>query len=406
MPRFEYRAAQIDGEIVEGQMEAPELAVVIERLQGQGLLPIHAAERKAGAASSWRLQMGLLRQRVGWRERVEFIRSLATMLEANIVLDHSLKVIARVTANPNLAEVIEQMRHAIEGGETFSAALMNHPQLFPSFYGGMVKAGESTGTLALALGRLADYEERSLALRETVRSAMVYPLLLMVVAGLSLMILLVYVVPNFEPLFADMGAAIPFSTQVVIGCARLLQGYWWLLGLGIIGALLGARMLWQGEQSRYALDKLILRAPLVGDLQLKVEIARFSRSLGALLQNRVPILGAMAVVRESISNTVLRANLAAVSNDLEQGRGLAKPLAQGGWFPDLALQFIEVGEESGQLENMLMKLADIYDTEVERAVKRVLAILEPVLILGMGVIIGFIIISILLAILGLNEFAL
>ena len=387
-------------------MEAPSQAAVIEQLQAQGLLPIHAAEQKPGSAASMRLQIDLFRQRVGWRERVEFIRSLATMLAANIVLDHALKVIARVTANQSLVAVVEQMRHAIEGGETLSAALANHPQLFPDFYGGMIKAGESSGTLAQALNRLADYEERSLALRETVRSAMVYPLLLVVVAGISLMILLVYVVPNFEPLFADMGAAIPLSTQVVIGSARLLQSYWWLLGLATIAGLLGGRMLWQGEQSRYFLDKLLLRLPLIGDLTLKVETARFSRSLGSLLQNRVPILNAMQVVRESITNTVLRADLAAVVIDLEQGRGLATPLARSGRFPELTLQFIEVGEESGQLENMLMKLADIYDEEVERAVKRTLAILEPVLILGMGVVIGFIIISILLAILGLNEFAL
>ena len=387
-------------------MEAPSQAAVIEQLQAQGLLPIHAAEQKSGSAASVPLQIDLFRQRVGWRERVEFIRSLATMLAANIVLDHALKVIARVTANQTLVAVVEQMRHAIEGGETLSAALANHPQLFPEFYGGMIKAGESSGTLAQALNRLADYEERSLGLRETVRSAMVYPLLLVVVAGISLMILLVYVVPNFEPLFADMGAAIPLSTQVVIGSARLLQSYWWLLGLATIAGLLWGRMLWQGEQSRYFLDKLLLRLPLVGDLTLKVETARFSRSLGSLLQNRVPILNAMQVVRESVTNTVLRADLAAVATDLEQGRGLAAPLARGGRFPELTLQFIEVGEESGQLENMLMKLADIYDEEVERAVKRTLAILEPVLILGMGVVIGFIIISILLAILGLNEFAL
>jgi general secretion pathway protein F len=277
--------------------------------------------------------------------------------------------------------------------------------VFSRFYLNMIRAGEAGGSIEVVLARLAEFMERSKALQDSVTSALIYPLILLGVSGLSVVILLTFVVPQFQQLFADAGKALPLATQVVIAVGDGFRRYWWVGLLVIVGLVLTVQQQLSRPQTRYRWDGLLLRAPLLGDLVAKVEMARFARTLGTLLGNGVSLLAALAIVKETLTNQMLASALGDVAENLKAGQGLAEPLLAAGTFPKLAIHMIRVGEETGQLQEMLLQVADTYDGEVQSTVKRLLALLEPVLILGLGVIIAGIIMSILVAILSLNDLA-
>jgi general secretion pathway protein F len=333
-------------------------------------------------------------------------RELATMLNAGLPLDHGLGVLARLSHKPAVSRMLNRVRGEVEAGVSLSDAMQKEVGVFSPFYINMVRAGESTGMVEQTLERLAEYEERSQGLREAVRSALIYPALLFLIAGASLVVLLTYVVPRFEPLFADMGAALPWSTAMVISVARALESFWWAIPFVVLLGFYVGRRAFRDAELKRAWDRGVLRIPVLGDLLLQIEMARFSRTLGTLLANGVPLLTGLGIIKDTLQNTLLLEATNTVANSLEQGKGLARPMEEAACFPELAVQLIQVGEDTGKLDAMLMKIAEIYDADVERTLKRALALLEPALILGMGAVIGFIIISILLAILGLNEFVL
>jgi general secretion pathway protein F len=276
---------------------------------------------------------------------------------------------------------------------------------FSRFYLNMIRAGEAGGALEVVLKRLTEFLERSQALRETVTSALIYPMILLTVSALSVIILLTFVVPQFQRLFADAGKALPLATQIVIAVGDGFRHYWWVGALLMVLAVVTLRRQFSQPESRARWDRWLLRLPLVGDLIAKVETARLSRTLGTLLGNGVSLLNALAIVRETLSNQVMATALGEVAEHVKAGRGLAEPLQDAESFPKLAVQMIRVGEETGQLQEMLIQIADTYDGEVQTAVKRLLTLLEPAMILGLGVIIAGIIMSILVAILSLNELA-
>lgn len=406
MTRFSYKAVATSGEIVQGEMEAGERGTVIERLQESGLFPISAQELSADGHALSLAIPGITRAGTTRRDVMLLTRELATMLNAGLPLDHALGVLARLTQKPAVRQVLERIRGEIEAGLSMSQAVEKEHGVFSLFYINMLRAGESSGMVEHTLERLAEYEERSQAMREAVRSALVYPALLLVIASIALMVLLTYVVPKFEPLFADMGTALPWSTALVIELARALRSFWWTVPIIAILGFYAGRWAFNETNLRRSWDRGVLHMPVVGELIVKLEMARFSRTLGTLLANGVPLLTGLGIIKGTLQNAALLEATDAVASSLEQGKGLAKPMANSGAFPELAVQLIQVGEDTGQLNSMLMKLAEIYDGDVERAIKRALAILEPMLILGMGLVIGFIIISILLAILGLNDFVL
>jgi len=274
---------------------------------------------------------------------------------------------------------------------------------FSPFFVSLIRAGEATGALELVLQRLAEHQERTQQLKDAILSAMLYPAILLVVAGSSLVVLLIYVVPQFQPMFEDLGRALPASTQLVILLAAGLRHYWWTLPLIGIGAYLTFVWLLAKSHWKALVDRLLINLPLLGDLVVRVELTRIFRTLGTMTDNGVTLLDSVRTVSTTTSNLVIANALQEASKALEQGRGLSQPLSDIEWFPPLAIQLIHVGEETGTLPRMLLKLADIYDNEGESALKRALALMEPVLILGLGLLIAFIIISILLGILGLNE---
>jgi len=399
VPKYFYKAVKLDGEAVEGELEAADEHAVISALQAQGLLPLET--RSAGGL---RARLGRTRRRrLNQKEIGILTRELATLIEAGLTLDRSLQVLIELTPEGHLVRVLSDLQDRVRGGATFSSALEAQEGQFPRLYINMVKAGEAGGALDQVLDRLADYLERTAELRQTVTSALVYPSILLFVAFTSVILLLVFVVPQFTALFQDMGAALPLSTRIVVGAGDLFRNYWWamLAAVALIALVLERWM--QDEQVRDRLDHRILGLPLFGDLIWKMETARLAHTLATLLKNGLPLLSALTLAKEVVSNRKISHLLDEAGEDLKHGRGLAGPLVRLKALPDLALQMIRVGEESGALDAMLAKVANIYDRETRNSVQSMLTLLEPVLIIGLGVVVAGIIISILMAILGANE---
>jgi general secretion pathway protein F len=345
------------------------------------------------------------RQRVSQKHIGLITQQLAQLLKAGLPLDRALTVLISVNNESKVQKLLTRIQEAVRGGSGLADALEAQSGVFTRLYLNMVRAGEAGGSLEVVLERLADFLERSKALKDTVTSALIYPLILLLVAGASVVILLTYVVPQFQTLFDDAGEALPLATQIVIGLGEGVRRYGWLGVVLLAGSVLFFRQQFSQIETRYRWDRLALRTPLIGDLIAKVETARLARTLGTLLRNGVPLLTALGIVREIIANQVLSQSLGAVAENLKAGQGLAEPLLKQQVFPPLAIHMIRVGEETGQLDAMLLQVADTYDGEVQTTVKRLLSLLEPILILGLGLIIAGIIMSILVAIISINDLA-
>lgn len=399
MALFSYKAVRQDGEPVEGELEAADEAAVVRLLQGEGLIPIQA--RRAGGL---RDQLRRSRSRGLTNKEISVLtRELSTLLDSGMTLDRSLQILIELTEDERIVRILENLQERVRGGATFSAALEDQDGQFPRLYVNMVRAGEASGALEAVLGRLADYLERAAELKETITSALVYPAILLFVAGLSVILLLVFVVPQFAVLFEDMGAALPLPTRIVIAVGDLFRDYWWaMLAVAALFAL-GLERWLQNPEVRTRVDHRLLGLPLFGDLIWKLETARLCHTLSTLLKNGLPLLSALNLSKEVVSNRKISGLLEEAAEDLKHGRGLAGPVARRKILPQMALQMIRVGEESGSLDAMLAKVAEIYDKETQASVKRMLTLLEPVLIIGLGIVVAGIIVSIIVPILGANE---
>lgn len=406
MPSFHYKAVSATGEALEGEMEARAQAAVVERLQAMGYIPIRVEEAQSETdvetgSFSW-LRSGLVNQ----SEVAVFTREIATLLHAGLPLDRALEILVALSENAKVRRLLMHMRDDVRGGASLSAAMEAQKGVFNRFYLNMVRAGEAGGALGPVLMRITEFMERAKALKETVKSALIYPTILVVASVSAVMLLLVFVVPQFSVMFEQSGKTLPVATQIVIAAGDFLKHDWWMLLLGGVAVYVLMRQQLRNPVSRYRWDGWLLRLPLVGDLVAKIEVARFSRSLGTLLGNGVTLLNALFIIKETLTNSVMAQGLDGVATQLKEGLGLGKPMMETGLFPKLAVHMVMVGEETGQLEEMLIRVADVYDSEVETAVRRMLSLMEPVLILGLGLLIGGIIMSILVAILSVNDLAL
>jgi general secretion pathway protein F len=403
MARFAYKAVGADGEVVEGEVEAVNREAVIDRLHAQGQVPIRAEEIRGAAGRAFSFRLLPERRRVRRGDVSLLTRELATLLTAGLPLDRALSVLGELSAAAPVRAVTLDLRDRVRGGAALAEALEAHPEVFPNFYVGMVRAGEAGGTLEEVLGRLADGLERAEALRENLRSALRYPVIVVIMAVVSLGVLMTLVIPEFRPMFEDAGAALPLSTAVIIATSDFLRDYWWLL-LGLCLALaLALRQHNRTPAGRLRWDTWWSRAPLFGELIRKVEIARFARTLGTLLANGVSVLNALSMTTEVLGNRAVAQAIGRTQGRLAKGEGLSGPLAESGVVPGLALQLIQVGEETGQLESMLLRIADIYDDEVKRSVERLLSILVPLMTIALGLLIAAIIGSMMAAILSAYE---
>ena len=394
-------------------MEGASHAGVIAHLQSTGLIPIRATEvGQAGANSAANVvvrapalkQTSLFsKTRVSQDDLGILTRELATLLKAGLPLDRSMEILIGLVEKPAVGELLVAIRNDVRGGASLSKALDPHRDVFTRFYINMVKAGEVGGALGNVLMRLADHMERSKEVRDSVVSALVYPAILFVVAVASVLILVIFVVPQFKQIFDQSGKAIPLATEIVLATGIFTRTYWPAMVGGVaIGIWLLVRSL-NNPVSRAKWDVKFLRWPIMGKLVTKMEMARFARSLAILLQNGVPLLAALSILKDTMGNVVFRDAVEIVARDLKEGRGMAKPMNEANVFPKLAVQMIAVGEETGKLDEMLFQVADVFDREVAAAVKRALALIEPFMIIGLAFLIGGIIMSLLVAMFGLMD---
>ncbi len=406
MPVFSYRAADRAGRTIDGVMEAHDSQAVIERLHREEYFPVRveradARPRLAGLS----LGLGGTRSpRVPARDLLTFTQQLSTLVDAGIPLDRALTILADLSVSARLRQIVQDVGQSVRTGSTLADALSrHHPRPFSRLYINTVRAGEKGGVLEAALRRLAEHLEQTRELREALTSAMIYPALLISVGIGAVIFLMTFVLPRFAVIFADLGQGLPLPTRILLAISQGLTTYWWVLALVVLAALLTWQLVSRSEAGRLAVDRWLLGLPAFGDLARKIEVGRFARTLGTLLRSGVPLLAALGVAREVAGNRVIALALGAVQEGAKRGDGLARPMAETGAFPALAIHMVRVGEETGRIEDMLERVATSYEGEIRVAVRRFIALLEPVIILGLGLVVLGIVLSILLAILSINE---
>lgn len=402
MPRFRFKALTAEGSLVSGEIDALSADAAISAIQARGEFPLSAVEAAAGLS---RDLGGLFRRRrVPQRAIAIALRELATLLEAGLPLDRALDVVRALGADKRLDQALILARDRVRGGLSLADALATEA-LLPKLVLSLIRAGELAGALDEALRRAAEYQERAHLLTESIKSALIYPIILVATAGLSITFILTTVLPEFKPMFAEAGQALPLPTRLVMFAGDLVGSYGWAVVLAVCALGFGLRRALTRPIFRRRWDGALLRLPVFGTLVLKTEIARFSRTLGTLLASGLPLPAALAATRDVLGNRAMAEAVENMARDLRAGEGLSDLLRRTALFPGLVVQLVRVGEESGKLEDMLLRQAEIYDREVARTIERLMSALVPGLTIGLGLIVAGIITSILLAILKVNELA-
>ena len=406
MTLFSYKATDQTGKIVTGTQDASDEKGVVAALQAQGYIPIRitsSAKASSRLSSGWEKSIFGVLKKVSEKDILRFTEDLATLLDSGLPLDRSLQILRDASDKKGLKSVLNDVLKAVQKGSDLSDALANHPKRFSRFYVNMVKAGEAGGFLDLILKRMSIYLNDIKDLKDYIVSAMIYPLFLICIGGISILVLLTYVIPKFAVIFADLGQAIPFSTQLLLSTAAFFQRYVLLLLAGFAAVIFLWRRFSMTPAGRYRIDSFLTTLPVVGGFIQELETARFARTLGTLIKSGVPILGSLTLVQGVIRNRVIAESLDFIRERVREGDALSKPLADSDMFPKLATQMIIVGEETGRLDEMLFKIGDIYEKKVRNLIKKGMSLMEPAVILTMGIIIGFIVISMLMAIFSMND---
>jgi len=359
--------------------------------------------RESRRSSPGRISLPRIRRQNRRPDVASFTRSLSVLLESGTPLDRALDIMREVESSEATLALIREVQTSVRGGASLSAALDEQGSLFSRFYVSMVRAAELSGQLADGLERLSNYLARAQALRNRVSSALIYPGILLGVAGLSVVILLTAVVPQFRPMFEEMGADLPTPTRIVLSVSDFLASNGWWLPIAAVGLAIVLQRTWTQPATRRRIDGWMIGLPLIGSLVQGIDTARFSRSLGTLLDNGVPVLKGLAIAKDTMSNVVMAEAVGRAADELREGGHLSRALLDAGIFPGLAMRLLKVGEESGCVDRMMLRVADIYDEEVELTIQRMLSMLEPVLIIGLGVVIAGIIVSVLVGIISIND---
>lgn len=380
--------------MVEGVIEAADDKAVIERLKDAGAIPIKVTAQKENIRTKIHL-------RSSRKDLQAFTTELSVLLNAGLTLDRSLQIVSDVSGSDEIKGVVQSLLKSIREGNTFSDALQKYPKIFPRMYVNMIRAGEASGVLNVILEKLNEYLESSRELREHIISAMIYPAILIITGGISIIILLTFVLPKFSVIFAELGGALPLPTQILLSLSEGLRAFWWIMLLTIAAGWVAFRYYLKSDGGRYRWDAFKIR--IMGELIGKLETVRFCRTLGLLLKSGVPLLQALNNARDVIGNQVIASALGAVSKGAKEGKGISAPLTEAGVLPALAMSMIKVGEETGQLDTMLLKVAAAYEKSLQETIKRFVSLLEPAMILIMGLIIGFIVISMLVAIFSITD---
>ncbi len=404
MALYTYKAKDAKGQVISGSLEAETVNAVISRLQAMGYFPVSVesqSDRKDIAA----VVTKKLARRVSINDLATFNRQLADLLSSGIPLVRALGIIQNQTTNETLVEIIGQVAQDVAGGDSLAGALAKHPKVFSKLYVAMVRSGEAGGMLDVVLSRLADFSETEAEVRAKIKAALAYPVV-MILAGVgAVTILMTVVMPKILKIYGELNQTLPLPTQMLIAISDGLRNYWPFILAGIAAAILGLWRILTTPDGKRAFDRLIVKIPLLGPMIIKREIANFARTLGSLLHNGVSILPALEIVHEVLTNTVVADEVAKIPEHVTQGEGVAGPLKKSKVFPPVVTNMIAIGEETGRLDEVLLKVARSYELEVERAVKTLTSLIEPLIILGMGIIVGFIVIAMLLPIFSIDPSA-
>ena len=403
MAIFRYKAVNAQGRLSEGQVDAMDTRTAAFRLQTMGLIPVSIeapiVQRSARPAR-------LYLQRVSRKDILFFTEELSTLVHAGLPLDRSLSITAELASKPALRAVINDVLKQIKGGKSLAEAFAAHPRYFSRLYVNMIRAGEAGGVLDVILARLVEFERSADELRGYLTAALIYPTLLTAVGAASIGILLYFVIPKFAGIFEDMGAAVPPATMAMLWFSQVTRSYWWL-AVGGLTAFIAAGRYWVRTPAGGRIwDIVKLRAPLLGSTILKMEIARFARTLGTLLASAVPLIAGVRIVQDIAHNRIIAEGIARIADGAKRGEGVARPMREAGVFPGLAVHLVEVGEETGRLDTMLLQVADVYEKDVKTSVKALTSVFEPAIILVMGILVGTVVLSMLMAIFSINEIGL
>jgi len=415
MPRFQYVALDSRGQESTGLVEAASTNEAIGQLRQAGYFPTSVYEEGKGGGADGkgrkaarpgaiaapkgkglRKEITLFqRKKVKTKTLMIFTRQLATLVDSGLPLLRGLNVLAKQERDSVLKRTIDQLADGVQSGGTFSESLAQHPQIFNNLYVNMVKAGEVGGVLELVLGRLAEFQEKAAKIKSKVLSAMVYPIIVLVLACAIMGFLLVFIVPKFEQIFHDMlgDKPLPGITQFVIGISKFVQSHWLVLLGGLVAIIAGYKSANRTARGRSVIDRVKLRMPLFGDVIRKTAISRFSRTLGTLVTSGVPILQALNITRETAGNSVIANAITKVHDSVKEGESIVQPLEASGAFPPMVVSMIDVGEETGQLPEMLLRIANVYDEEVDNSVAAMTAALEPIMIVFLALVVGTIVIA-------------
>lgn len=416
MPRFEYIALDTNGQESQGIVEAQSASDVVGQLRQSGYFPTSVVEEGKGSspksskkaqpvakASSAQKTKGkeiafFKRKTIKSKKLMIFTRQLATLIDAGLPLLRSLTVLAKQEKDLLLKETILALADGVQGGSTFSESMAQHPKIFNKLYVNMVKAGELGGVLELVLNRLAEFQEKAQKVKNKVISAMAYPVVVLCIAIIILIFLLTFIVPKFQQIFTEMlnGKPLPALTRWVMDASHGLQTHWYYPLAAVILIIVGFKMISNSEGGRANLDKVKLKIPLFGDLLRKSAISRFSRTLGTLVTSGVPILQALNITRDTAGNAIVADAVSKVHDAVKEGESVVQPLEASGVFPPMVISMVDVGEETGQLPEMLLKVAEVYDDEVDNAVEALTSMLEPIMIVLLALIVGTIVIALFL----------
>jgi general secretion pathway protein F len=398
---FKYKAVKTDGSVVSGNLLGDSREQIVARIQANDQILLWV-DQLSSQENTWSLKKSK-KKKVTQQQIADSTRELSTLLRAGLPLNHALDVLISLSGDSSLGDLLGNIQQGVKEGGTLADAMEAEGKIFSRFYTNLVRAGESTGSLDLVLERLAAQMESSKALRDELTSALIYPAVLVFVAVSSILVLLGYVIPQFTEMFEDVGQALPLSTRITISIGDVLQRYGWVLITAIALTVWYIRHQLKDDDTALKWHKHLLDLPLAGPIIIKMEVAHFSRTLSILLHNGIPLLKALTIVKDTMSNLVLANGIESVAGSLRKGQSLAEPLADLTNFPAFAIHMIGVGEQSGNLQEILTQVADTYDRDTQTTIKRALALLEPMLILVLGVVIAAAIMSILVAILSVND---
>ncbi|MFC1658455.1 type II secretion system F family protein [Candidatus Omnitrophota bacterium] len=395
MPLFTYKAKANPGEIKAGTIEADNKAVAIKVIRQSGLYPVYIRELTQSVPSKDF-------SRVNNQDLSAFTRQLANLVRSGFTLSRALSTLTSQTHSQNLKRIIENLQEKIRQGFTFSQALSSCPKVFSDFYVNMVRIGEAGGRVDSSLERLAEFKEREQELTSQVKSALAYPALLFIIGIITIFVLVSFVIPRLVVMFANLGQELPLPTQMIIQLSGFMHRFWWLFLAAAAAVFIFGRFYYRAERNRITVDSFILRLPWIRSLIQKLEVARFSYALGVLLENGVSMLESLGVVTLSVQNRVFRKKITDFAEKIRQGQSLSSCMEKDPLFPPLLINMVGVGEESGELPQMLLRIASAFEKEVNRTIKVIVSLLEPALILAIGSIVGLIVLSMLLPVFQMN----